>query len=236
MDEGRLKFVEKDYDLVHCGGHFSEEMQRPIPCSYTCSRLKAPRYLPFYLEEPTEEEKEAMIQQLKEARGEIEGADRFQDNPVAQELLQKAEALELDLDSNKGKKKAGTDFLNLVEGKLDLPENRDAKMEVGQFVMSHNDKAPRDIMMKLMEKYGFVEEKAEKAASKEAKLEASCANPKNIPLIMAFQECAEYYFLEQNRNAGAAYVNAISALKDLEVTVTAENACTFFFSILFSCC
>lgn len=183
--------------------------------------------MPFYLEEPTEEEKEAMENQMKEARGEVEGADRFKDNPVAQELLQKAEALEVDLDSNEGKKKAGADFLILVEGKVDLPESRDAKMEVGQFVMSHSDLTPRDIMMKLMEKYGFVEEKEEKAKSKEAALEANCANPKNIPLIMAFQECANYYFQEQNRNAGSAYVNAISALKDLEVEVTADNACKF---------
>jgi hypothetical protein len=39
--------------------------------------------------------------------------------------------------------------------------------------------------------YGFLEVKAEQAKSKEAAIQANCANPANAALILAFQECSK---------------------------------------------
>jgi hypothetical protein len=224
-----LKYNEEDYDtgIVHCRGRFDEDIQRIVPCSYTVRRSAAGRALPWYTEEPTEEEAEAMKQEREAARGELEGEVQFKDNPVAQELLTKAASMELDLMSNQGKRKAAADFVGLVDGKVDLPKNRDPKIEIGKLIMANQSKSPTEIMLTIMETYGFAVDKMEKAAAKEAAVESSIANPKNSALILAFKEVSGYYFKEQNRNAGATYVKAIETLKDLKEEVTAENAMSF---------
>ena len=133
------------------------------------------------------------------------GAAKNADNPVAQELLKAAEALDgdngggdnnnnkkLDFSTNEGRKKAVGEFLELVKGKVDLPKNRNAKMEIGKLVMANcNDKSPKEIMQVIFDKYGFADVKQEKAAAKEAAAEAACANPKNAALILAFKECSK---------------------------------------------
>lgn len=190
--QGDLKFVEDDYDTVHCRGRYDEDIGRAMPCSYNFPRLdkKVPRLLPFYLEEPTEDQKEAMTKEREDAREDGEGA-ASNDNPVAKELLEKASALDLDLNDNKGKKKAAVAFVELVQGKIDLPENRNATMEIGKLIMSNQGQSPKQIMEVIIAKYGFANVKEEKAAAKEAAAEAACANPKNAPLILAFKECAK---------------------------------------------
>jgi hypothetical protein len=123
--QGDLKFEEGDFNTVHCRGRYDEDIGRVIPCSYTAPRLDSKgvkRCHPWYVHEPSEEEKEGMKKEREEGRGEAEGM--FSDNPVAQELLKAAESLEIDLSTNPGKKKAAADFVALVEGKVDLPENR----------------------------------------------------------------------------------------------------------------
>jgi hypothetical protein len=56
--------------------------------------------------------------------------------------------------------------------------------------MANQDKTAKEIMEAIFQKYGFADVKEQKAAAKEAALEAACANPENAPLIMAFKECA----------------------------------------------
>ena len=128
-----------------------------------------------------------------EARGESEGGD-YADQPVAAELLKAAADLELKLDTMAGKKEAATQFATLVEGKLDIPEGRNATMEVGRVVMANLESSPKDIMQSIIAKFGIKEVKEAKAAKKEAAAESACANPKNAPLILAFKECSDYYF------------------------------------------
>jgi hypothetical protein len=125
-----------------------------------------------------------MEQEFEKARGEDDS-----DNTMAQNLLMAADKLELDLDGKEGKKKAAADFVKLVEDILDLPANRDPKLEVGKLVLANAGKSNKEIMQALVEKFGFAEAKKEKAAAKEVALEVNIANPKNAPLIMAFKEC-----------------------------------------------
>uniref|UniRef100_A0A7S4EJ79 PARP-type domain-containing protein n=1 Tax=Pseudo-nitzschia australis TaxID=44445 RepID=A0A7S4EJ79_9STRA len=231
--QGDLKFVEDDYDKIHCSGRYDEDIGRRIPCSYTAPRLGNPetvRAHPFHLEEPPEEEKEAMKQFREDAREGGGGGTKPADNPVAQELLKKSESLEgkLDFTTNTGRKHAVGEFVALVKGKVDLPENRNAKMEIGKLVMANcNGKSPKEIMQVIFDKYGFANVKQEKAAAAEAAAEASCANPKNAALILALEECSKYYFAESNANAALSYKKAIATLTGLEEEITEKNALSF---------
>mmetsp|Transcript_34957 Transcript_34957/g.84593 ORF Transcript_34957/g.84593 Transcript_34957/m.84593 type:complete len:683 (+) Transcript_34957:164-2212(+) len=227
--QGQLKYDDTDYEAtVHCSGRYDEDMGRRVACSYKVGRLDSncPRLLPWFTAEPSEEEKEAMEKVKEEARGESEGGD-YDNQPVAAELLKAAADLELNLDTMPGKKEAATQYAALVEGKLDIPEGRNATMEVGRVVMSNLENSPKDIMQSIISKFGIKEVKEAKAAKKEAAAESACANPKNAPLILAFKECSKYYFEEGNANAGSTYVKAISTLMDLEEEVTEDNAISF---------
>ena len=122
------------------------------------------------------------------------GVTKTADNPIAQELLKAAKALEgkLDFSSNAGRKQAVGEFVALVEGKVDLPQNRNPKMEIGKLIMAnYAGKSAEEIMQVIFDKYGFANVKEEKAAAKEAAAEAACANPKNAGLILALGECSK---------------------------------------------
>mmetsp|Transcript_5442 Transcript_5442/g.11223 ORF Transcript_5442/g.11223 Transcript_5442/m.11223 type:complete len:351 (+) Transcript_5442:445-1497(+) len=226
---GDLKYMEGDYDIICCSGRYDEDIAQRIPCSYTTPRLGCPesvRAHPFYTEEPSEEEKEAMLKLREETR---EGGSGDGDNPVAQKLLKAAKALDgkLDFGSNTGRKQAVGEFLALVEGKVDLPKNRNPKMEIGKLCMANSGKTAEEIMQLIFDKYGFAVAKVEQAAAKEAAAEAACANPKNAGLILALSECMKYYFAEKNSNAGSSYRKAIATLTTLEEAVTEANAMSF---------
>lgn len=177
---------------------FQKDIGRRIPCSYSTPRLANPesvRAHPFYTEEPSEEEKDALEKIKEEVReGGGAGVTKTADNPIAQELLKAAKSLDgkLDFSSNAGRKQAVGEFVALVEGKVDLPENRNPKMELGRLIMANYDgKSAEEIMQVIFDKYGFANVKEEKAAAKEAAAEAACANPKNAGLILALGECAK---------------------------------------------
>ena len=130
----------------------------------------------------------------EEAREGGDGVTKIADNPVAQELLKAAKSLDgkLDFSSNAGRKQAVGEFVSLVKGKVDLPQNRNPKMEIGKLIMAKcSDKTGEEIMQVIFDKYGFADVKEKKAAAKEAAAEAACANPKNAALILAFGECAK---------------------------------------------
>ena len=225
---GRMKFIEGDFDKIHCGGQYDEDIGRRIPCSYSIPRLANPesvRAQPFYQTEPSEEEKEAMEKILEEAKG--GGSNSATANPAGEELLKAAKSIDIDLGSNGGRIKAVEEFLSLVQGKVDLPEHRNAKMEIGKLVMANNGKSAEEIMAVIINKYGFADAKEEKAAAKEAAAESACANPKNAGLVLALGECMKYYFAESNANAALSYKKAIATLITLEEEVTADNAMSF---------
>jgi len=232
--QGDLKYLEGDYDKIHCSGRFDEDIGRRIPCSYSTPRLANPesvRAHPFYTEEPSEEEKDALEKIKEEVReGGGAGVTKTADNPIAQELLKAAKSLDgkLDFSSNAGRKQAVGEFVALVEGKVDLPQNRNPKMEIGKLIMANYDgKSAEEIMQVIFDKYGFANVKEEKAAAKEAAAEAACANPKNAGLILALGECAKYYFAESNTNAALSYKKATTTLTQLEEEVTEDNAMSF---------
>lgn len=93
-----------------------------------------------------------MKKERAKIRGEEEGDLKYKDNQTAIELLQQAEEMKIDLKSKNGIQKAADDFLGLVKGKVDLPENRNAKMEVGRLIMSNKDKTSEEIMMAIFDK------------------------------------------------------------------------------------
>ncbi len=119
-----------------------------------------------------------MEKERAEGRGDVEISEQYAGNDLAQEILREAEKMEINMDSKAGKQKAVTDILEMVKGKIDLPENRDAKMEIGKLVMAQSQKSAKEIMLEIFDRYGFKNVKAEKAAAKEAAVEAACANPK----------------------------------------------------------
>jgi len=100
-------------------------------------------------------------------------------------------------------------------------------MEIGKLVLANIGKPSKEIMEVLIKKYGFADVKKEQAAAKEAQVEGACANPKNAALVLAFQECAKYYFQEGNHNAGSSYIKAVDALTNLKEEVTEDNAMSF---------
>lgn len=87
-------------------------------------------------------------------QGEEQGDVQYDDNQAAIELLQEAESMMMNLSNKDGIQKAAADFLELVKGKVDLPENRNDKMEIGRLMMSNKDKSAKEIMLAIFDKVG----------------------------------------------------------------------------------
>lgn len=206
---GRLKFNEA-CDKVICGGGFDEGSQQRISCDVSYTFGDAPRELPWYTTNPTEEQNAEMdhLTELAKAGGVDNG-------PALTKLMKAAANLELDYSSNKGKKESATKLIELLESsedKLDLPdESKKLRMGVGSLLLANEGAAPSEIVKMLVEKFGFVDAKAEKAAKKEAAVENACKQPENAPIYCAIKELADLYFKESNRNAGASYQKAVSS-------------------------
>lgn len=224
LDGGALKFQEGDYEKVVCSGKFDEDNQIRIPCEFTGKRTDAAlREKPFHVQEPTEEEKEALTQQRKgAATGKTANL-----SDAAKELMEAVESMTWDTSSPAGIKQVTDNLVKLVEDQLDLPEGRDPKRLLGPIVMANKDKEPKDVLEEIITKFGFKDDKAAKQEAKEMALASQCANPKNAPLLVAFQELAAMYFKEGNRNAGMSYNKVVTVLKDLKAEVTAGNAMSF---------
>lgn len=188
---GRLKFPDGVYDQVVCMGRFDEDSQMRIPCDFVGKRTdRKNRLLPFYLEEPTEEEKEEMTKLQEEARGEGEVSE----SPAAKELLEAADKCKWEVDTPAGLQQTAAELVAIVKDKVDLPEGRDPKRLVGQILVSNKDKGAKGVLEEIIAKYGFKEDKEAKKEAKQAVMEAACENPKNAALLLAMQELATLYF------------------------------------------
>jgi hypothetical protein len=191
LDGGRLKIQEGDENHVCCSGHFDEDHQMRIPCDFKGPREDPTlRLHPWYTEEPTDEEKEAMDKIMEQAKGDGDSPE----TEAGTDLLAEAEQLDWKLTNKAGLQKATAELVELIAGKVDLPEGKNPKMILGPIVVANKDKTPKEILQAVLDKYGFKEEKAKKAAAKAAAVEKACANPKNAPLLLVFQEIAELYF------------------------------------------
>ncbi|KAL3909219.1 MAG: hypothetical protein SGARI_002711 [Bacillariaceae sp.] len=217
-----LKFLEGDFKEVHCSGRKDEQTYQITRCSWTAVPDQAPRFQPFYTQEPVKT-KAAMNKLIEDAQGK----NQYVDEGMTQDLLNAADELDVNFDSMEGKKKAVADFRALVEGKLDLPSNRDPTMELGKLILADTSLSKKEIMQAIIEKFGFAEAKKKQAEDRLEAAEKGCRNDANADLLLAFKECAGYYFKEGNGNAGNTYNKAIATIKDMTEEITAENAMSF---------
>jgi hypothetical protein len=187
---------------------------------------KAPR-LPWFTEQPTEEEVEEMNRIEAEATGEeIEGKPHDEDSDLGR-LIKSANDIKLDF-SNKATTQATTaKVVQLLQenGKLDLPDDeRKLRMDVGQLLVANKGVALTEILTKLVKQFGWVDIKAAKAKKQEEAAGSSCAVAANAPLLMVMKELSDCYYREGNSNAGNTYKKIVAALNDLDFEVTAKNA------------
>lgn len=238
LDGGRLK-LEEDYETVVSMGYFDEASQVLIPSSFKTTRLDSSvQRLKWFEQAPTEQEKEEMDQLAEDAKA-MHGATasgKGDDGGIRQELLEAAENIE-DFDLKKASKTTMRDYIKtfkaIGEGKIGFPEGTRVNQEVGKLFVQNRSASAKEMMEMIIDKYGLVALNEKKEALKEEMVASACANPKNAKMVAAFDELAGLYFNESNRNAGSTYKRVASALKDLEVEVTAANAVGLFFVFLF---
>jgi Helix-hairpin-helix domain len=183
-----------------------------------------------FTQEPTEQEKEEMdkIEEAAQGGGGSSAVD-VDNDPAVAALVKKANKLEWQLTSKDGLKKAANDLLNLFQnhkGKhLDLPDDEGAaRMKIGTAIAQNRDLSAGDMVKHLVKELGFVEAKAELAMKKETALESAVKEPQNAGIVAAFQELAELYYKEGNRNAGTTYTKVVKALRELPYVITEDNA------------
>lgn len=92
-------------------------------CFYKAPAKEAPRLQPFYTEEPTEEEKEAMEAQWEASKaGSAEAVAAGEDGKsIVAKLVSGID--EFDLSSAPGKKKAASDLVAAITGIVDIPDD-----------------------------------------------------------------------------------------------------------------
>ena len=178
-----------------------------------------------FINEPTKEEDEEMDRLIAEAKGDLPPTDG---DPAVEQLVQKASKLNLELHNNEGIKKATAAIYALLKTckkAIDLPDDEsDAKHRVGAMVAANRSQPVADIIRNLVAELGFREVKDDKAAKKQAALKDSCKCPENLAVVSAFQELAECYFKEGNRNGGVVHSKVATALQNLDFVITPENA------------
>lgn len=219
--QGRLKYGQEQEEHVTCNGYFDEDNQIKISCSYKEKIENAPRLYPWYSDEPTEEQKEALEKQLEEARGQ---GDVTKGNPEATEAMAKqVKQMDWKTDSSAEIKETTAALVKIVKDHLDLPENK--KQAIGRLILQHkSEKSKEEILMAVIEEYGFASVKKERAKKQEDALTASCVVKENAGLVAAFAELKDLYFKAGNRNAGMSYQRVTSVLKELDFAVTEKNA------------
>lgn len=179
-----------------------------------------------YCTEPTEDENAEIDRLLDEGSGK-EGSSAT--DPDVAKLVKAANKLVWSL-NNRAEVKESTgamvDLLLKHDGKtVDIPQKREeAIKKIGPLIVANREKSASEVIPVIVNTFGFLEDKKEKAAKKEAAIENVVGHPKNAGLLAAFQELAELYFKEGNANAGATYTKAVNAIKGLDFEITEENA------------
>ncbi|GAX18573.1 hypothetical protein FisN_10Hh226 [Fistulifera solaris] len=218
---GKLKIDEKNCSVVLCNGQFDEDAQQRIPCTFQCSIEDAPRWKPWFTEEPSEEEKEKMDKLEADATG--EGTD--DSNGDLAGMKKEAASLEWNLSSKEGIRSATEDAIALLKKyNAKLPEDATkAKQKIGPVILAHKRETPEDIIATLWKEVGKQlsneeKEQKDKALEKTTKVDA------NAKLVAAFQELSEYYSKEANQRAVFTYSKCLDAIRSLDYEITAENA------------
>lgn len=233
--QGKLQLKDDDAGLtVNCLGYYDEDLARRIPCGYAVANSSAPRLQPWYKDEPTEEEMEAMKNVTEEhvamANGKMSSMSAGGTVIVPLDLL--AAVQELDTDGRwddadiKTKAQLLVDIgTTATDTKLDYPQDeKKAMMSVGKMILQNQDTSAVEMIKLLMLEFGIATVKEEAKARQKSAMANSCVVPENAGIIQVFQELGDYYFKEGNTNAGLTYKKAITAISSLDYAVTSENA------------
>lgn len=233
--QGKLQLKDEDAGVtVNCLGFYDEDLARRIPCGYAVVNSSAPRLQPWYKDEPTEEEMEAMKNVTEEhvamANGKMSSMSAGGTVIVPPDLLEAVQ--ELDTEGRWGDADIKTKAQLLVdigttatETKLDYPQDeKKAMMSVGKMILQNQDTTAVEMIKLLMLEFGIATVKEEAKARQKSAMANSCVVPENAGIIQVFQELGDYYFKEGNTNAGLTYKKAITAISSLDYAITSENA------------
>ena len=209
--KGKLNLKDEDAGAtVVCKGYYDEDMARRIPCGYAVPAASAPRLRPWYINEPSESEIEAMKAVSEEhealADGKGGGSSSGGGAAVPGELLSAAEDLDEDRwDDADSKTKAQliVDIGTSGKTRLDFPQDeKKARIAVGKMILSNQDASAVEMLKLVMKECGVATAKEEAKAKQKSAMENSCVVPSNASIIQVFQELGDYYFKEGNPNAG----------------------------------
>ena len=188
---------------VFCSGWFDEELQIRHSCFYKAPAAQAPRLQPFYMEEPTEEEKEEMEGQWEAAKaGSAEAVAAGEDGmSVVSKLVSGIE--DFDLSSPPGIQKAAVDLVAALSEIVDIPDDeRKARMEIGKIVMMNKTSSKEKILQVIIDQFGLKAVNEEQSKAKAKSATSVCGHPANAPVLEAIMELSSLYFKEGNANAG----------------------------------
>jgi poly [ADP-ribose] polymerase len=233
--QGKLQLKDEDAGVtVNCLGYYDEDLARRIPCGYAVANSIAPRLQPWYRDEPTEEEMEAMKNVTEEhvamANGKMSSMSASGTLVVPPDLLSCVQELDTNGRWDDADIKTKAQLLvdigtTATSTKLDYPQDeKKAMMSVGKMILQNQDRSAVEMIKLLMLEFGIATVKEEAKARQKSAMANSCVVPDNAGIIQVFQELGDYYFKEGNTNAGLTYKKAITAISSLDYAITSENA------------
>lgn len=213
--------VSDDGSAIVCPGYFNEDKGYRVPCGNSIFIESAPRLNPWYINEPTEEEEEAM---KEESKASVSGSDA----KLPDSMVEAAEKIEWDLSVKANIKKATSDMIQIISSEkspIDLPSDKSkVKMEIGTLIVLNKNESALAVLNLIVEKYGFKEGNDEMAKNDEENIGAMLTVKANVSVYMAIKELSDLYFKEKNTNAGITYRKVAQAVKDLDFEITEKNA------------
>lgn len=227
--KGKLWLKDEDGgQTVICKGYFDEDIQQRIPCHYSVPNATAPRLLPWYPEEPSEEEIEAMKEVTLKHEA-LAGGGGGGGGDLPQELIDAAEDLDWPIDNAKEAAQAMLELCTSGSTTVDLPQDeKRARIAIGKLIIglraSNPDATAVETLEAIAKEFGMAAAKEEAKGKQKSALAGSCACPANAAVVQAFQELGDLYFKDGNANAGMSYKKAVSALSGLDFEITADNA------------
>ncbi len=201
--KGKLQLKDEDAGAtLICKGYFDEDSNIRIPCGYTIASSKAQRLQPWYSEEPTEEQIEAM-KAVTEKHEAIAGGKAS--GEATPDMIKAAEDIDIDDWEDMNPKEKAQEILVIGQDKITLPQDeKKARQDIGKMILHNMDASPVEVLKLVVAEFGMAEAKQEAKAKQQSAMKNACACPANAGIIAAFQELMEIYFKEGNGNAGAS--------------------------------
>lgn len=227
---GQLKLLENG-TTVKCNGRFDEDLHVRLDCAFTCKAAEAPRFQPWYDRPPTDEEVAEMERLIEAAKGEDGGGGGEAESEDVKKLV-KAASKKLstwNLTSKEGINAATMGLIGIFRshaGKtVDIPaDDSAARKAVGPTLVAHKNLSAAEMVPVVIKAFGFVEDKADKAAKKQAAISSSIKHQGNAALVAAFNEMGQLYVKQGEAFKGNSFNKVANALAHLDFEVTEENA------------